>query len=78
MAEPFFDTVGEGVIHTQMSSLRFQDLRDYALSLPKFGTSSATEEVTIIDTGLLYMSIIIVVCMFVDTPTCETAIAELA
>ena len=47
MVEPFFDAVGEGIIHTQMSSQSFKDLRDHALSLPKFGTASATEEVII-------------------------------
>ena len=45
MVEPFYDTAGEGTIHTKMWSQRFQDLRDYALGLPKFGTDSANDEV---------------------------------
>ena len=45
MVEPFYDMTGEGTIHTQMWAQRFKDLRDYALSLPKFGTDTADDEV---------------------------------
>ena len=47
MVEPFYDTTGEGTIHTQMKAQKYKDLRDYALWLPKFGTSSANDEVMI-------------------------------
>ena len=45
MVEPFYDTTGEGTIHTVMWAQRFKDLRDYALELPKFGSDSADDEV---------------------------------
>lgn len=45
MVEPFYDMTGEGTIHTMMWAQRFKDLRDYALSLPKFGTDTANDEV---------------------------------
>ena len=45
MVEPFYDNSGEGIIHTDMWAERFKDLRQYALDLPKFGTSTADEEV---------------------------------
>lgn len=45
MVEPFYDMTGEGTIHTTMSAEKFQDLRDHALGLPKFGTDSADDEV---------------------------------
>ena len=45
MVEPFYDMTGEGTIHTKMWAQRFKDLRDYALSLPKFGTDTADDEV---------------------------------
>ena len=45
MVEPFYNTTGEGTIHTVMWAQRFKDLRDYALELPKFGTDTADEEV---------------------------------
>ena len=47
MVEPFYDTTGEGTIHTVMWAQRFKDLRDYALELPKFGTDTADDEVGI-------------------------------
>ena len=48
MVEPFYDTTGRGTIHTTMSAQNFHDLRDYALSLPKFGTDTANDDVRIL------------------------------
>ena len=46
MVEPFYDTTGTGLIHTDMWKQRFLDLREFALELPKFGTDSADAEVS--------------------------------
>ncbi len=43
--EPFYDDVGVGVLHSTMSAERFKELREHALSLPKFGTDTADDEV---------------------------------
>ena len=63
MVEPFYDDTGEGIIHTDMWAERFKDLRQYALSLPKFGTTSADKEVGAFITYLLcicdYCSIVV-------------------
>ena len=45
MVEPFYDTTGDGVIHTKMWDQKMKELRDYALMLPKFGTDSSNDEV---------------------------------
>ena len=63
MVEPFYDDTGEGIIHTDMWAERFKDLRQYALGLPKFGTTSADEEVGVFSTYLddnYYIFVIIV------------------
>ena len=43
--EPFYDEIGVGVLHSTMSAERFKELREHALSLPKFGTDTADDEV---------------------------------
>ena len=45
MTEPFYDGNMGGTIHTKIWAQRFCDLRDQALSLPKYGTSTADDEV---------------------------------
>ena len=52
MVEPFYDDTGEGIIHTDMWAERFKDLRQHALGLPKFGTTSADKEVGAFSTNL--------------------------
>ena len=47
MCEPFFDTTGHGVIQTDISKQKFLELREHALQLPKFGTNTANDEVSI-------------------------------
>ena len=48
MVVPFYDANMGGTIHTKMWAQRFCDLRDQALSLPKYGTDSADDEVLVI------------------------------
>ena len=45
MVEPFYNAHMGSTIHTKMWAQRFFDLRDQALSFPKYGTQNADEEV---------------------------------
>ena len=47
MVEPFYHSVTDDKrnLHTEMWAQRFKDLRQYAMSLPKFGTDTADKEV---------------------------------
>ena len=49
MVEPFYDSTGTAGrdLHTDMWAQRYKDLRSYALSLPKFGSDTADDEVLI-------------------------------
>ena len=56
MVEPFYDANMGGTIHTKMSAQQLFDLRDEALSLPKFGTDTANEEVPCISMNSIQSS----------------------
>ena len=47
MTEPFYDTIDVGVVQTEMWSQKYLAMREHALNLPKFGTSTANSEVRV-------------------------------
>ena len=47
MVEPFFDSEVVDQVQIDMWAQKYKDLRDYAFQLPKFGTPTADEEVSI-------------------------------
>lgn len=53
--EPFYDETGVGILHSVMSAERFKELREHALSLPKFGTDTADDEVWL-EAGLMHIN----------------------